>query len=153
MTVIKYKVGYIACPVCHNKLKAELPRIAPVTVICGHCGEIIHTSLPQWAKLTIWQKIKVTLGELFIPRSHGEMGCFLGCLTWFLAPLCVIVPVMTLGLFIPPLKPLLSAENENPIWAILFILIPWLFIPGFRIGMLVRKARESNRLSPPTWRA
>jgi hypothetical protein len=153
MTTVEYKIRSMACPICQKKISAEWPRIGPAAVVCGHCGQIVRTSLPSWAELTIWQKIKVTLGELFVPRSHGEMGCFLGCVTWFLAPLCVIVPIGLLGMFIGPVGTLLSAENENPVWVIVMILLPWLFVPAFRTAMLVRKARASNSPLPPTWRA
>lgn len=153
ITTVKYQVRFMACPVCQKKISAELPRIGPAAVVCGHCGQIVRTSLPSWAELTTWQKIKVTFGELFVPRSHGEMGCFLGCLTWLLAPLCVMLPIGLLGMFFRPVGTLLSAENGNPVWVTLMILLPWLFVPAFRIGMLVRKARESNNPSAPTWRA
>ena len=153
MTAVEYKVRFMACPMCQNRLNAEFPRIGPAVVACGHCGQLVRTSLPSWAELTTWQKIKVTLGELLVPRVHGEMGCFLGCLTWLLAPLCVIVPIGLLGMFIRPLGTLLSAENGNPVWVAPMIFVPWLFVPAFRTAVLVRKARASNNPLPPTWRA
>jgi len=82
------------------------------------------------------------------------MGCFLGCLTWLVAPLCVGWPLVTLVLFVKPLGEFLLPDNpaRTTIMLIMILLI-WLFVPIYRIASLRRKAQESLNPVPPKWRA
>jgi hypothetical protein len=145
-------VRFSVCSNCGGRLRWGIPRFGPETVICGHCGTTINTSLQPWAKLSSAKKFLLATSELIAPSYIGAYlqlgGIFyllLNSLFWIGIP--AGVASILIGLLISP-SAISSGSGPGMVIAAGVILIVVALIWGaLPIRHLYREIRSSNEYS------